>query len=395
MRQILGILSIVVGLGVMAPAVASGQVSSGQISGRVADASGAVLPGVIVTATQTETQFVRTTVTNEVGAYTLPNLPVGPYRLEASLQGFQTFAQSGITLQVNANLVVDPSLRLGNIAETITVEARPSDIEVETRRMGVGTVVEQERILELPLNARQVTDLITFSGAAVQVPNSVIATMVTGVNISVAGGSRFGVQYLLDGAMSNNRFDGSNMPLPFPDALQEFRLSTGAQEAAVGRSSGASVNAVTKSGTNTLHGNAFWFGRDTKFNARPAHATVKEPLQRHQPGGSIGGPIVADRLFFFAAYQSTMLRQTPADRLSIVPTQAMLNGDWSAFNRCFSPRWTDTDFADGSVSPARYSAAALRLAARLPQAQNECGEVRWGSRIERHDRSEERRVGKG
>src|SRR5688572_19058186 len=120
MRQILGILSIVVGLGVMAPAVASGQVSSGQISGRVADASGAVLPGVTVTATQTETQFVRTTVTNEVGAFTLPNLPVGPYRLEASLQGFQTFVQSGITLQVNANLVIDPTLRLGDITETIT-----------------------------------------------------------------------------------------------------------------------------------------------------------------------------------------------------------------------------------------------------------------------------------
>ena len=108
MRQILGILSIVVGVGIVAPAVAAAQVSTGQISGRVTDASGAVLPGVTVTATQTETQFVRTTVTNEVGAFTLPNLPVGPYRLEASLQGFRTFVQSGITLQVNANLVVDP-----------------------------------------------------------------------------------------------------------------------------------------------------------------------------------------------------------------------------------------------------------------------------------------------
>jgi hypothetical protein len=93
---------------------------------------------------------------------------------------------------VNSNLVVDPALRLGDVTETITVQARPSDIEVETRRMGVGTVVEQERILELPLNARQVTDLITLSGAAVQVPNSVIGNMVTGVNISVAGGGRWG-----------------------------------------------------------------------------------------------------------------------------------------------------------------------------------------------------------
>src|SRR5687768_4530589 len=124
MRQILGVL-LIVGLGVIAPEVAAAQVSSGQISGRVTDASGAVLPGVTVTATQVETQLVRTTVTNDVGAFTLPNLPLGPYRLEASLQGFQTFVQSGITIQVNANLVVDPTLRLGDIAETITVTARP------------------------------------------------------------------------------------------------------------------------------------------------------------------------------------------------------------------------------------------------------------------------------
>ena len=133
MRQILGVLSIVLGIDIVVPEVARAQVSTAQISGRVTDASGAVLPGVTVTATQTETQFVRTTVTNDVGAFTLPNLPVGPYRLEAALQGFQTFAQSGITLQVNANLVIDPTLPIGDIAETVTVEARRSDIEVETR----------------------------------------------------------------------------------------------------------------------------------------------------------------------------------------------------------------------------------------------------------------------
>jgi hypothetical protein len=392
MRHILRLFLAVLGIGIVAPAPVLAQVSNGQISGRVTDASGAVLPGATVTATQTETQFVRTTVTNEVGAYTLPNLPVGPYRLEASIQGFQTFVQSGITVQVNANLVVDPTLRLGNIAETINVEGTASDIEVETRRMGVGTVVERERILELPLNARQVTDLITFSGAAVQVPNSVIATMVTGVNISVAGGARFGVQYLIDGALSNNRFDGTNMPLPFPDALQEFRISTSAQEAAIGRSSGASVNAVTKAGTNQFHGNAFWFVRDTRFNARAAHALTKDTLQRNQPGGSIGGPIVQNRLFFFTGYQSTILEQTLSDTLSIVPTAAILAGDWRAFNAAHNPRWTDPDFADGFVNPSRYSPAALRLAARLPRPTNERGELLWGNLIDRHDKQTVTRI---
>ena len=389
MRQISAILSIVLGIGIVAPFVVAAQVSTGQISGRVTDTSGAVLPGVSVTATQTDTQAVRTTVTNEVGAFTLANLPIGPYRLEAMLQGFQTFLQSGITIQVNSNLVVDPALRLGDVTETITVQARPSDIEVETRRMGVGTVVEQERILELPLNARQVTDLITLSGAAVQVPNSVIGNMVTGVNISVAGGGRWGVQYLLDGAINNNRWDATNLPLPFPDALQEFRISTSAQEASVGRATGASVNAVTKAGTNQFHGNAFWFVRDTRFNARAAHAATKDKLQRNQPGFSIGGPILQNRLFFFTGYQSTVLDQTLSDTLSIVPTPAMLAGDWRAFNQCHNPAWRDADFVDGLVDPSRYSPAAIRLSARLPQSAGpraQCGELLWGNHVDRHDK---------
>jgi hypothetical protein len=369
-----------------APSFSAAQVSTGQISGRVTDSTGAVLPGVVVTATQTQTRLVRTTVTNEQGVYTLPNLPVGPYEVEATLQGFTTFRQANVVIQVNANLVIDPLLRVGDLAESVTVEARPSEVQVETRRMGVGTVIDEERILELPLNAREVTDLITLSGAAVTVPPSATATMVTGVNISVAGGARFGVQYLLDGAMSNNRFDGSNMPLPFPDALQEFRVSTSAQEAAVGRSSGASVNAVVKSGTNAYHGSLFWFLRDTRFNARPAHASTKPELQRNQPGGSFGGPLIPNRLFFFTAYQSTVLEQTLSDTLSIVPTAAMLGGDWSAFNSCHNPNWTDADFTDGFVSPTRYSPAALQLAARLPVPENECGELRWGDRLDRHDK---------
>ena len=324
MRQIFGVLSIVLGVGIVAPSRGcgagidranqrprDGHLRSGA-SGRFRDGDA---------HRNADRPHDRHQRGRSVHAAEPPGRSVSPGSLPP---GFQTFVQSGITIQVNANLVVDPSLRLGDVTETITVQARASDIEVETRRMGVGTVVEQERILELPLNARQVTDLITLSGAAVQVPNSVIGNMVTGVNISVAGGGRWGVQYLLDGAINNNRCDATNMPLPFPDALQEFRISTSAQEASVGRASGASVNAVTKAGTNQFHGNAFWFVRDTRFNARAAHAATKDKLQRNQPGGSIGGPIVQNKLFFFAGYQSTVLDQTLSDTLSIVPTAAML-----------------------------------------------------------------------
>lgn len=379
----------------LVPALALAQANTGQISGRVTDGSGAVLPGVTVTATQTGTGLVRAAVTNEGGQYTLPALPVGSYRLDVALQGFRTFARESITLQVNASLVIDPVLQVGELAETVTVVAQSSQVDVQMRGVGVGTVVEQERILELPIAGRQVNDLITLSGAAVQVDQSPSWGMATGVNISVAGGSRFGVSYMLDGATNTNRFDQTGMPTPFPDALQEFRVSTSTQEASTGRASGASVSAVTRSGSNQFRGNLFWFGRDARFNARRADAAPTQKndgLKRHQPGGSVGGPIVQNRLFFFGGYQSTALRQEPSDVLSIVPTRAMLQGDWSAFNRCSNPAWRDTDFVDGRVDPSRYSPAAVALAARLPAAQNECGEIRWGTPVERHDKQSIARV---
>src|SRR5919109_3791895 len=139
-----------------------------QISGTVKDPTGAVLPGVEVTATQTETGIARMTVSNETGAYVLPNLPLGPYKLEASLPGFRTFIQTGIVLQVNDNPTINITLEVGQRTEQIEVQANAA--LVETRTVGVGQVMEQQRILELPLNGRNVTDLITLGGGAVSLP---------------------------------------------------------------------------------------------------------------------------------------------------------------------------------------------------------------------------------
>src|SRR5437870_183337 len=142
--------------------------ATAQISGTVKDPSGAVLPGAEVTASQTETGITRMTVSNETGAYVLPNLATGPYKLEASLPGFRTFVQIGIVLQVNSNPVINVTLEVGQRAEQIEVQANAA--LVETRTVGVGQVMEQQRILELPLNGRNVTDLITLGGGAVNVP---------------------------------------------------------------------------------------------------------------------------------------------------------------------------------------------------------------------------------
>ena len=143
-----------------------GQGATAQISGTVTDQSGAVLPGVEITTTQTDTAVSRSTLSNETGLYVLPNLPVGPYRLEAALSGFRSFAQSGIVLQVNSNPTINIVLQVGQVSETVEVQANAT--MVETRSTGIGQVTENARILELPLVGRQAYDLVTLSGAAVQ-----------------------------------------------------------------------------------------------------------------------------------------------------------------------------------------------------------------------------------
>ncbi|MGH9255437.1 MAG: carboxypeptidase regulatory-like domain-containing protein, partial [Vicinamibacterales bacterium] len=310
--------------------------ATAELNGRVIDESGAVLPGVTVTATRTDTGFTRTVVTDETGAWVMPNLPIGPYRLEVSLQGFRTYVQTGIVLQVDARPTINTSLAVGNIEETVSVEAAAPIVDV--RSAGISAVIDQERIVELPLQGRQVTDLIMAAGAAVEVgrPNS--RNFQGGVNISVAGGLQFGVAYTLDGAVHNDPQNSASLPFPFPDAVQEFRVAASGLGAQSGMRSAASVAAVTKSGTNVLHGNLFEFLRDKRFNATSPFAAIgpdgkrfDDGLKRSQYGGTVGGPIVRDRLFYFFGYQGTRTRQTPPDLITFVPTPAMLAGDFTTF----------------------------------------------------------------
>ena len=383
----------------LASGVAWGQ-GTAQLGGQVADESGAVLPGVTVTVTQTDTGFTRTVVTDGTGVWAMPALPTGPYELEVSLQGFRTYVQTGIVLQVGGTPTINATLGLGTLQETVTVEAAAPIVDV--RSAGISDVVEQERILALPLQGRQVTDLIVLAGAAVETgrPNS--RNFQGGVDISVAGGQDFGVAYTLDGAMHNDPQNSSSMPLPFPDALQEFQVATSGLTAQNGVKAGASVNAVTKSGTNVFHGNAFEFLRDKRFNAISRFAAIGpdgEPLddglKRHQFGGTLGGPIVADKLFFFGAYQQTPTRTTPTDNLAIVPTAAMLAGDFTEFASaaCNSGRALrlSAPFVNNRVDPALFSPAAVEIASQLPSTDDPCGETRFS---QGRDRDEYQAVGR-
>jgi len=377
--RILSVLAWAVLMSVFGSVIVCAQAVTAQISGTAKDQSGAAIPGVEITAIQTDTGTKRSVTTDESGFYNLPNLPIGPYRLEAAKPGFRSYIQTGIVLQVNSNPEIPLTLNVGQVTETVEVAANAS--AVETRSMGVGSVVENQRILELPLNGRQATDLIALAGAAVQTGSSPAWAMKTGVNISVAGGQTYGVTYLLDGAPHSNFYDATGMPVPFPDALQEFKVETSALSAQNGTHSGAAVSGVTKSGTNAFHGDLFEFVRNYKFNARNAFAAKRDTLKRNQFGGTLGGRIIKDKLFFFGGYQGTRTRQETSDNTAFVPTQRMLAGDFTTFAsaQCQGTNKNLTGgFVGNKIDPKLFSPAALKVAALLPAATNDCGLILFG-----------------
>jgi hypothetical protein len=355
--------------------------ATSQIQGVVQDASGSAVPGAEVKATQTETGNVRTATTGGDGNYVLSNLPIGPYRIEVGKSGFATYVQTGITLQVASNPTVDVQLKIGAVSEQVQVEANAT--QVETQNTSVGTVIESQRILDLPLNGRQATDLIQLAGAAIPAGKNGTAGMAGGQNISVAGGSLSGVAYFLDGTLYNNPFDATNLPFPFPDALQEFKVETSTLTAQNGLHSAAAVNAVVRSGTNAIHGDVFEFLRNGHLNARNFFALKRDTLKRNQFGGTVGGPILKDKLFFFAGYQGTRTRSDPGDSTSFLPTAQMLTGDFTSWvASCNGGRNLNAPYVNNRIPQSQVSPQTLAIAKLLPPANNPadpCGKTTFGA----------------
>lgn len=361
---------------VFPPRVLAQAVAVAQLSGTVMDESAGALPGVDVTVTHTDTGMTRFVITDERGAYVFTNLPVGPYKLTASLAGFRGFEQTGIVLAVGETRSVNITMRIGAVSETITVRADAT--LVETRDIGVGRVVSQEQIVSLPLNGRDANQLIVLAGAAVQVtgltdnrqyPNA--------VSISVAGGTGNSTQYLVDGGSNNDPQNNTGNAMPFPDALQEFSVESGVRSARFGQSTGATVNAVTRSGTNTFHGSAFEFARHHRFNAirffeRKENGGLgrDDGLKRSQAGGTFGGPIRRDKLFFFGGTQITNTRIAPLAQDQFVPTAEVRRGDFrrimSAACRGGTARTLGFPFVNNQVDPALFHPISVKIMNMLP-----------------------------
>src|SRR2546422_342306 len=386
------VLTASLGIAVVAP-TAGAQSTTAQISGTIKDQSGAVLPGVEVTVTQTATGAKRTAVSNETGNYVLASLPLGPYMLEAALPGFKSYVQSGIVLQVDASPTINIVLEVGQVTDQVEVQSNAA--LVETHSSGLGTVMDNQRVIELPLNGRNVTELVFLAGLA-NVGGSGFLNSVRNyptVMISVAGGIANWTAYNFDGAAHNDAYNSLNLPLPFPDAVQEFKVESSALQAQYGVHASANVNVVTKSGTNDLHGDAFEFVRNGIFNARNFFAPKRDTLKRNQFGGTVGGPIVKNKLFFFGGYQGTIQRSEPTQNTAYVPTAAMLRGDFTTFAgpTCRTSPLTlaaSQGFVNNQISPSLISPFALKVVARLPQTSDPCGKVNFGLRSNQSEHME-------
>lgn len=367
--------------------------STAQIHGLVQDGSGAAVPGAEVRATQVATGFTRAVSSEANGVYVLTNLPLGPYQLEVTREGFTKAIQSGIELQVNSDPAVNVALRVGAVSEQVTVEANAA--LVETRSSGVGEIVQNQRIVELPLNGRNVTDLITLGGAAV-VTGTVRGALFLNLNyINVGGQAAFGTDYSLDGAMHTNYMTGTYMPLAFPDAVQEFKVESSGQSAQ--RGAATSVSAVTRSGTNDLHGNLFYFLRNSGFgSAREYFAAGASPYKRNQFGGTFGGPIVRNRLFFFGGYQGSIRRENPGDSVANVPTADVMKGDFTTFASAAcqgAARTLRPPFVGNKIDPAQYVGPAVFEANALLKSVQQtgltpdaCGSIRYNTPSYENDR---------
>ncbi len=303
--------------------------SVAQISGTVTDSTGAAIVNAQVSMTEVDKHQVHSTTSDVTGSYTLPNLPVGPYSLEVKTAGFKDYIQSGIELVVNNNIQINVSMQVGSASERVEVSATAS--MVETKENSISSLVDQQRINELPLNGRQATQLIiTLGGAAYgDGGDTGSKTFYSSTRISVAGGQGNGTAYLLDGGDNTDPMSNVNLPFPFPDALQEFSVETSAVSSRFGIHPGATVNVVTRSGSNGFHGDLFEYLRNGDVNARNFFSASHDTLKRNQFGATAGGKIIRDKLFFFGGWQSTRNRQLPTASTTFVPNSAMLGGDFS------------------------------------------------------------------
>lgn len=315
------------------------QVTTATLNGTVTDPTGSVVPGAQLQVVNADTNYKQTVTSGDSGAYSVSQLPPGHYSVTILKDGFRKSVQSGIVLTVGEIATLNIALQLGNVNQEVTVTASAELINVTTAELS--SVVNQTSVEQLPLNGRDpsslvllttgTTSLVSTTGSAVgggwlQTTNA----MPDETGASSGGGRQGSTYYILDGASNMDIYMGLAAPFPNADATQEFRIVTQNFDAQYGFSPSAVVNIQTRSGANGFHGGAFEFVRNNDLNAANFFSHAVDPLKRNQFGAFLGGPIRRDKLFFFANYQATRMSSAATSNTTYTPTQAMLNGDFSA-----------------------------------------------------------------
>jgi hypothetical protein len=364
------------GLLILAPARLEAQVGNATLNGTVTDTTGAAIPGATINITNKDTGGSRVVVSGAAGEYSSPALPPGHYIVTVAKAGFSTTQETGVTLDVDQIASLNFSLKVGGSNETVEVSSSTSFLE--TTDASLGTVIPKQQVTDLPLNGRQFSQLLQLAPGTVPIDNSQNAGKAPNFGSGAAspgvdGQTNRSNLFFLDGIIASNPFFGGFSFSPSVDAIQEFKAQSHTDQAEFGQATGAVVSVISRSGTNEFHGVVYEFVRNTALNAQNAFATTNLPYHLNQFGGSFGGPILKDKLFFYANYEGGRQVISPSANVSTVPTDAERAGDFSGLlpgnlsatiydPATFNPvTLAETPFPGNTIPSGRINAGMLAL----------------------------------
>jgi len=353
--------------------IASAQTPTGQILGTVRDATGLVTQGTVVVILNDQTGQRFETRSNETGDYLIGALVSGQYTITVEREGFKKFVRQGVSVTSFQNVRVDAALEVGAVTQSVIVVGEAP--LVDTRNSTVGNLVDDKRIVDLPLNGRNVLSFASI------IPG-VTRTSITGANdvsfsqqrININGNRAYSTNIQLDGGSMFYAHRGQSLNMPPPDAVEEIKVVSAGVTAEYGRGT-AVISALTKSGTNEMHGSLWNYFRNDALDARRSSDLSKAKLRYNQFGGTIGGPIVKNRLFYFGSFQGIRTRQDASSSSAFPPTQAERRGDFSASNPAPMDPTNNQPFPGRIIPTSRFDPVAVKLLEKIPLPNDASGRL--------------------
>lgn len=374
-RLVLSLMASIVLLSFAPPLAA--QRTTASIAGQIRDSSGSAVPNAVIVIRNVTTGIERTISSGAEGNYLATALPAGNYAVTVRREGFQVYSVADLLLQVDQQATLNVELQVGSVTDTVNVTADAAAVDV--RNATLNTVINQTMIKDLPLNGRNVLQLMrltpgTLSATGTWNQASTRPEAATEL-ISASGGRGNSTTFVMDGGLNEDPYTEVSNVVPNPDAVQEFSFQTNNYGAKFGGRGGGVVNIVTKSGSNEIHGSAFEYVRNASLNARNFFANRNDGLKRNQYGFSLGGPIRKNQTFIFGSYQGTEVRQDPPTQTAVVPTAAQRRGDFSKLPRQLIDPRTGQAYPGNLIPSSQFDPVATQVLQIVPVAAADDGLV--------------------